>query len=288
MAEMSPLRRRMIEDMTVRNLSPTTQRSYIHAVSKFSRHFGRSPDRLGLEEVRAFQVHLVSMRISWGALNQTVCALRFFYGVTLGKDEIPERIPYARKPKKLPVILSAEEVVRFLQAISCLRNRVAMTTAYASGLRISEAARLKIADIDSSRLVIRVESGKGGKDRYVMLSPRLLDVLRSYYRLAWPKPKHWLFPGRDATKPIDVTILHAACRCAVEVAGLDKRVTPHLLRHCFATHLLEAGTDIRIIQALLGHVNLSTTTLYTQVSTRIIGQTRSPLDGLDIDIIPPA
>lgn len=288
MAEMSPLRRRMIEDMTVRNLSPTTQRSYIHAVSKFSRHFGRSPDRLGLEEVRAFQVHLVSMRISWGALNQTVCALRFFYGVTLGKDEIPERIPYARKPKKLPVILSADEVVRFLQAISCLRNRVAMTTAYASGLRISEAARLKIADIDSSRMVIRVESGKGGKDRYVMLSPRLLDVLRSYYRLAWPKPKHWLFPGRDATKPIDVTILHAACRCAVEVAGLDKRVTPHLLRHCFATHLLEAGTDIRIIQALLGHVNLSTTTLYTQVSTRIIGQTRSPLDGLDIDIIPPA
>lgn len=288
MAEMSPLRRRMIEDMTVRNLSPATQRSYIHAVSKFSRHFGRSPDRLGLEDVHAFQVHLVSTQISWAALNQTVCALRFFYGVTLGQDEIPERIPYARKPKKLPVILSADEVVRFLQAISCLRNRVAMTTAYASGLRISEAARLKTADIDSSRMVIRVENGKGGKDRYVMLSPRLLDVLRSYYRLTWPKPKHWLFPGRDATKPIDVTILHAACRCAVEVAGLDKRVTPHLLRHCFATHLLEAGTDIRIIQALLGHADLSTTMLYTQVSTRIIGQTRSPLDGLDIDIIPPA
>lgn len=165
---------------------------------------------------------------------------------------------------------------------------MALTTAYAAGLRISEAARLKTADIDSSRMVIRVESGKGGKDRYVMLSPRLLDVLRSYYRLAWPKPKPWLFPGRDTTKPIDVTTLHAACRCAVEVAGLDKRVTPHLLRHCFATHLLEAGTDIRIIQALLGHADLSTTMLYTQVSTRIIGQTTSPLDGLDIDIIPPA
>jgi site-specific recombinase XerD len=288
MAEMSPLRRRMIEDMTIRNLSPATQQSYLHAVSKFSRHFDRSPDRLGLEEVHAFQVHLVSLRISWGALNQTVCALRFFYGVTLGRDNIPERIPYARKPKKLPVILSADEVVRFLQAISCLRNRVAMTTAYASGLRISEAARLKIADIDSSRMVIRVESGKGGKDRYVMLSPRLLDILRSYYRLAWPKPKHWLFPGRDAMKPINVTVLHAACRCAVEVAGLDKRVTPHLLRHCFATHLLEAGSDIRVIQALLGHANLSTTMLYTQVSTRVIGQTTSPFDGLDIDIIPPA
>ncbi len=288
MAEMSPLRRRMIEDMTVRNLSPATQRSYIHAVGKFSRHFGRSPDRLGLEEVHAIQVHLVSMRVSWGALNQTVCALRFFYGVTLGQDDLPERIPYARTPQKLPVILSANEVVRFLRAIACLRNRVALTTAYASGLRISETARLKTADIDSARMVIRVESGKGGKDRYVMLSPRLLDVLRGYYRLAWPKPKHWLFPGRDATKPIDVTILHAACRCAVEVAGLDKRVTPHLLRHCFATHLLEAGTDIRIIQALLGHADLSTTMLYTQVSTRIIGQTRSPLDGLDIDIIPPA
>jgi len=288
MATTSPLRQRMIDDMHVRNLSPATQRSYIHAVAKFSRYFGRSPALLGVEDVRQYQVHLVSQQISWAALNQTVSALRFFYGVTLGREDMPERIVYARKPKKLPVVLSADEVVRFLQAIACLRNRVALTTAYATGLRISEAARLKIADIDSSRMVVRVEAGKGGKDRYVMLSPRLLDILRSYWRLIWPRPRHWLFPGRDATKPISVTVLHAACRCAVEVAGLDKSVTPHVLRHCFATHLLEAGADIRVIQALLGHAHLSTTMRYTQVSTHTIGKTRSPLDGLDIEVIPPA
>src|SRR5580693_4538737 len=171
MAEMSPLRRRMIEDMTVRNLSPATQRSYVHAVAKFSRHFGCSPDRLDLEKVRAFQVHLVANGISWPALNQTVCALRFFYGVTLGHREIPERIPYAREPGKLPVVLSADEVVRFLEAVPSLKTRAALTTAYAAGLRASETVGLKVGDIDSSRMVIRVEHGKGGKDRYVMLSP---------------------------------------------------------------------------------------------------------------------
>ena len=251
MAEMSPLRRRMIEDMTVRNLSPATQRSYVHAVAKFSRYFGRSPDRLGLEDVRAFQVHLVSTGISWPALNQTVCALRFFYGVTLGHGEIPERIPYAREPRKLPVVLSADEVVRFLEAVPSLKTRAALTTAYAAGLRASEAVGLKVGDIDSGRMVIRVEHGKGGKDRYVMLSAQLLGILRTYWRLA--RPQHWLFPGRDETKPIDVQVLHAACRSACAAAGLAKRVTVHTLRHSFATHLLESGTDIRIIQVLLGH-----------------------------------
>src|SRR5438270_3575940 len=204
MADLSPLRRRMIEDMTVRNLSPTTQRSYISAVSKFSRYFGRSPDRLELDDVRAFQVHLVSTGISWPALNQTVCALRFFYGVTLGHGEIPERIPYAREPRKLPVVLSAEEVVAFLEAVPSLKARTALTTAYAAGLRASEAVGLKVGDIDSGRMVIRVEHGKGGKDRYVMLSPQLLRILRTYWRLA--RPAKWLFPGRDATKPIDVQV----------------------------------------------------------------------------------
>jgi integrase/recombinase XerD len=208
MAEMSPLRRRMIEDMTIRNLSPATQRSYIHAVSKFSRYFGRSPDRLGLEDVRAFQVHLVSMGVSWPALNQTVCALRFFYGVTLGQGEIPERIAYAREPRKLPVVLNADEVVRFLEAVPSLKTRVALTTAYAAGLRASEAVSLKVADIDSVRMVIRVEHGKGGKDRTVMLSAQLLNILRAYWRLA--RPQRWLFPGRDEMKPIDVQVLHAA------------------------------------------------------------------------------
>ena len=163
MAEMSPLRRRMIEDMTIRNLSPATQQSYVHAVSKFSRYFGHSPDRLGSEDVRAYQVHLISKGVSWASLNQVVCALRFFYGVTLGCDAIPERIAYAREPRKLPAVLSADEVVRFLEAVSSLKARIALTTAYAAGLRVSEVVGLKAADIDSDRMVIRIECGKGGR-----------------------------------------------------------------------------------------------------------------------------
>lgn len=281
MAELSPLRRRMTEDMTVRNLSPATQRSYLHAVSKFSRYFGRSPDRLDLEDVRAFQVHLVSTGISWPSLNQTVCALRFFYGVTLGYAEIPERIPHAREPRKLPVVLSPDEVVRFLEAVASLKARAALTTVYAAGLRASEVVGLKVENIDSARNVIRVEHGKGGKDRYVMLSAELLGILRVYWRLA--RPGHWLFPGRDASKPIDVQVLHAACRSARAAAGLDKRVTVHTLRHSFATHLLESGADIRIIQVLLGHANLSSTARYTQVSSGLIRRTKSPLDRLILD-----
>ena len=282
----SPLRRRMIEDMTVRNLSPATQRSYLHAVAKFSRYFSRSPDRLDIEDVRAFQVFLVSQKISWPALNQTVCALRFFYGVTLNRPEIPERIAYAREPRKLPVILSADEVVRFLEAVPSLKTRTALTTAYAAGLRASEAVSLKVADIDSSRMLIQVRHGKGAKDRTVMLSLQLLAILRTYWRLA--RPREWLFPGRDESKPIDVQVLHAACRSATKAAGLAKRVTVHTLRHSFATHLLESGVDIRIIQVLLGHNSLSTTARYTQVATTTIAKTRSPIDRLALEVVPPA
>jgi site-specific recombinase XerD len=285
MTEINPLRRRMIEDMTVRNLSPATQRSYISAVAKFSRFFGRSPDRLDLEDVRAFQVHLVAKGISWPGLNQVVCALRFFYGVTLRRDEIPERIVYARQPRKLPEVLSAGEVVRFLEAVPSLRTRVALTTAYAAGLRASEAVSLKVANIDSGRMVIRVQQGKGGKDRYVMLSAQLLGILRTYWRLA--RPKNWLFPGRDPGNPIEVNVLHAGCRSACAASGLTKRVTVHTLRHSFATHLLESGTDIRIIQVLLGHSNLSSTARYTHVSSGLIQQTDSPLDRLTIEVVPP-
>lgn len=286
MADVSPLRRRMIEDMTVRNLSPATQRSYVHAVTKFSRFFGRSPDRLDLEDVRTFQVHLVAGGMSWPALNQTVCALRFFYGVTLGQANLPERIPHAREPRRLPVVLGADEVVRFLEAVAGLKHRAALTTAYAAGLRVSEVVSLKVANIDSSRMVIRVEQGKGAKDRYVMLSPQLLGILRSYWQLT--RPAHWLFPGRDADHPLHPTALHGACRSAQAAAGLDKRVTVHTLRHSFATHLLESGTDIRIIQALLGHNNLQTTARYTQVATSTIGRTPSPLDRLRLEVTPPA
>lgn len=285
MAEMSPLRRRMIEDMTVRNLSPATQQSYLNAVSKFSRHFGRSPDRLGLEDVRAFQVHLVATGISWPALNQIVCALRFFYGVTLGHAVIPERIAYAREPRKLPVVLSADEVVRFLEAISRLKSRTALTTVYAAGLRVSEVVLLKVTDIDSGRMVIRVEQGKGGKDRFVMLSPQLLRILRGYWRLT--RPQRWLFPGRDEERPLVANVLHAACRSACAAAGLSKTVTVHTLRHTFATHLLESGADVRVIQVLLGHANLASTARYTQVATKTISNTPSPLDRLRLEVVPP-
>jgi integrase/recombinase XerD len=236
--------------------------------------------------VRAYQVYLVSNGISWPALNQTVCALRFFYGVTLGHAEIPERIPYAREPRKLPVVLSADEVVRFLEAVPSLKTRTALTTAYAAGLRASEVIGLRIADIDSGRMVIRIEHGKGGKDRTVMLSTQLLRILRTYWRLA--RPEHWLFPGRDPSGPVDVQVLYSACRSARAAAGLDKRVTVHTLRHSFATHLLENGTDIRIIQVLLGHSNLSSTARYTRVSTGLIGKTESPLDRLSLQVVPPA
>ena len=285
MAEMSPLRRRMIEDMTIRNLSPATQRSYLHAVSRFSQYFGRSPDRLGLEDVRAYQVHLASKGVAWGSLNQVVCALRFFYGVTLGRETIPERIVYARAPRKLPTVLGGDEIVRFLESVSSLKARVALTTAYAAGLRVSEVAALKVSDIDSSRMVMRIAHGKGGKERYAMLSAPLLGILRSYWRLA--RPPLYLFSGRAPDKPIEPTVLHAACRSATAAAGLDKRVSVHVLRHSFATHLLESGVDIRIIQVLLGHENLSTTARYTRVSTQVIGNTMSPLDRLSLNVTPP-
>ena len=283
MTEISPLRRRMVEDMTVRNLSPA--RSYLYAVAKFSRFFGKSPERLDLEDVRTYQVHLASQGIAWATLNQTVAALRFFYGVTLDRPEIPERIAYAREPRRLPVVLSADEVVRFLEAVPSLKSRTALTTAYAAGLRVSEVVALKVADIDSGRMLIRVEQGKGGKDRYVMLSAQLLAILRTYWRLA--KPRHWLFPGRDEERPIDQTVLHAACRSACEAAGLTKHVTVHTLRHSFATHLLESGADIRIIQVLLGHTNISTTARYAQVATSTIQGTASPLDRLRLEVVPP-
>jgi integrase/recombinase XerD len=286
MADISPLRRRMIDDMMIRNLSPATQQSYIYAVAKFSRFFHRSPDQLTLEDVRTFQLHLIAQQRSWSHINQTVCALRFFFGVTLGRTEALERIVAAREPQQLPVVLSAEEIVRFLEAVPGLRNRAALTTAYGAGLRVGEVARLQAAAIDSNRMLIRIAHGKGGKDRYVMLSPQLLQILRAYWRLA--RPGLWLFPGRDAGEPVSVATLQEACRVAASRAELSKPVTVHTLRHSFATHLLEAGTDIRIIQVLLGHARLSTTARYTQVATTLIADTISPLDRLSLAVTPPS
>lgn len=195
MATMSPLRRRMMEDMTIRNFSLATQQSYIYAIAKFSRHFGCPPDRLSLEQVRSYQLHLINQKRSWSHINQVACALRFFYGITLGQTEAFERIVGGQKPDKLPLVLSAEEVARFLHAVSGLRNRVVLTTTYAAGLRVGEVVSLKVTSTDSKRMLIHIESGKGGRDRYAMLSPRLLEILRAYWKRV--QPGLWLFPGQD-------------------------------------------------------------------------------------------
>jgi integrase/recombinase XerD len=285
MTEISPLRRRMIEDMTVRNLSPATQQSYVYAVAKFGRYFNRSPDRLGLEDVRVYQLYLIGQKRSWSHINQNVCALRFFFGVTMGRTDAFERIVAAREPQRLPVVLSGEEIVQFLEAVPGLRNRVALTTAYGAGMRVGEVVRLQTTSIDSSRMLIRIEHGKGGKDRYVGLSAQLLQILRTYWRLA--RPGRWLFPGRDPTEPVSVATLQEACRQAARQAELSKPVTVHTLRHSFATHLLESGTDVRIIQVLLGHARLSTTARYTQVATNLISRVSNPRDHLNLTVTPP-
>jgi integrase/recombinase XerD len=276
---MTPLRQRMREDMQMRNLSPHTQEAYIRAVAKFALHFRKSPDRLDRGHVREYLLHLVRGGASWSLYNQVRCALHFFYRVTLGKDWPKEEIVCARAPKRLPVILSRDEVRQLFAARHRIKTRALLMTLYAAGLRVSELVNLKNTDIDSKRMVIRVEQGKGQKDRYVMLSAVLLGILRAYWKEH--KPTSWLFPGTDANQPLDRRTVQIICRAAARRAGLRKHVSPHTLRHTFATHLLEAGTDIRTIQALLGHRSLRTTALYTYVSPEKVVATRSPLDTLE-------
>jgi integrase/recombinase XerD len=273
---MTPLRQRMLEDLKVRNFSPTTQRAYIYAVARFAQHFGKSPELLGPEEIRAYQLHLLSKQLAWSTFKVSVCALRFLYGVTLGKDWAVRHIPYPRQPRKLPVILSLAELQQFFEAIPNLKHRAALMTAYAAGLRVSEVVALKIADIDSQRMVIRIEQGKGRKDRYVMLSPRLLMLLRTYWKTV--RPKQWLFTGYKPNQHLSVRALQVVCHNAWQNSGLTKPVTMHSLRHCFATHLLEKGTDLRTIQLLMGHRSLATTGRYLGVATSSICSTTSPLD----------
>jgi integrase/recombinase XerD len=276
---MTPLRQRMIEDMGLRNLSPRTIEVYVRRVAAFARHFGKSPELLGPPEIRTYLVHLVRERhVSWSYYNQTVAALRFLYNVSLGRDELLKRIACPKLPKKLPVVLSPDEVVRFFQAVPGLKHRALLMTAYAAGLRISEVVALTVEDIDSRRMVLRVRQGKGRKDRYVMLSPRLLEVLRAYWKAA--RPAHWLFPGQVEGRPLTAGSAHRVCVQASHAAGLGKHVTVHTLRHSFATHLLEAGTDIRTIQLLLGHRELRTTAIYTHVAPATLETTPSPLDRL--------
>jgi integrase/recombinase XerD len=276
---MTPLRRRMIDDMGLRNLAPKTIEVYTQRVAAFAKHFKRSPDALGPDQVRAYLLHLVQERhVSWSYYNQTVAALRFLYEVTLQRQGVMVRIRCPKIPKKLPVVLSQDEVTRVLAAVGSIKHRALLMTAYAAGLRVSEVASLRLDDIDSKRMVIRVRQGKGRKDRYVMLSPRLLDILRLYWKAE--RPSQWLFPGDIPGRPLADASIRRVCTRAAKAAGLDKHVTAHTLRHSFATHLLEAGTDIRTIQILLGHRNLRTTALYTHVSPLAAEATHSPLDHL--------
>ena len=276
---MTPLRQRMCEDMQLRQFSPLTQRAYLSVVTRFARHFGRSPAQLGPAQVRQYQLHLLSRHASHSVLVTTLAALRFVYTVTLGRPWALERVPYPRTQRTLPVVLSQAEVVRFLRASPGLKSRALLTTLYATGLRVSEVVALKVSDIDSQRMVIRVRQGKGRTDRYVILSPRLLTVLRTYWKAL--RPTDWLFPGRAPGTPLSTRQVDRICQEMRQHAGLTKVVSAHTLRHSFATHLLESGTDLRSIQLLLGHRSLSTTARYLHVSPQIGSTIQSPLDLLD-------
>ena len=276
---MTPLRQRMLDDMRVRNFSPKTIQAYIDHIAKFAAYFGKSPELLGPEEIRRYQLHLVHERhVSWSTFNQAVCALRFLYHITLQKDWPISHIPFPKRERKLPVVLSPDEVLQFLNSITSLKYRAILMIAYAAGLRLSEVTHLRVTDIDSERMVIRVEQGKGRKDRYVMLSPVLLQILRRYWQAA--RPATWLFPSWKPDRPISHCAVQRACQRAARDAGLSKQVTVRMLRHCFATHLLETGTNIRTIQALLGHSSVSTTQRYTHISAGTVRATQSPLDHL--------
>jgi site-specific recombinase XerD len=273
---MTPLRRRMIEDMRLRNLAPRTIDTYVDCVAAFARYFGTAPEHLGPEHIRAYLLHLVEKKASWSRFNQARSALRFLYHNTLKRPWVDDGVACVKTPRKLPVVLSLEEVAQFFAAVSKLRHRAILMTAYAAGLRLSKVVGLRVADIDSRRMVIRVRQGKGRKDREVMLSPRLLAVLRRYWLAE--RPSGYLFPGRHPDRPISPSSVQKICGAALRASGLKKRISPHSLRHSFATHLLEAGTDLRTIQVVLGHSQLSTTARYTHVSTARLQATPSPLD----------
>jgi site-specific recombinase XerD len=275
---MTSLRQRFIEDMQVRNFSPVTQASYAREVSGFARYFNKSPELLGPEQIRAYQVYLTNERkLGVVSISVATSALRFLYRVTLKKNWcMADMIPAPKVPKKLPIILSPEEVLRFLDCVAMRKHRAVLTTCYAAGLRISEAVALTLPAIDSQRMVLRVEQGKGLKDRYVMLSPKLLEILRAWWRIE--RPGHWLFPGGTPDQHITTTSVAAMCRKARRISEIPKPITPHSMRHAFACHLLEWGTDIRQIQLLLGHRSLETTAKYLHIATSKVCSTSSPLD----------
>jgi integrase/recombinase XerD len=273
-----PLRQRMIEDMTIRQLGEKTQHDYVRVVRDFAAFLGRSPDLAEPEDLRRYQLHLASHGASPAKMNAAVSALRFFFKVTLDRPSFGDRLATVRSPERLPVVLSPEEVALLLHCAPSLKYKAAVSVAYGCGLRASEIVHLKVGDVDSGRMLIRVEQGKGRKDRYVMLAPDLLELLRAWWRAA--RPKGWLFPGRDPAQPMTTRQLSRVCHAAAMAAALDKRVSLHTLRHSFATHLLERRTDIRVIQVLLGHKKLDTTALYTRVALKTLGEVKSPLSHL--------
>jgi site-specific recombinase XerD len=274
----SPLRRRMIEDMSIRKFAAKTQHDYVQRVKDFATLLGRSPGTAEAEDVRRFRLHLTANGAGTPKINATVAALRFFFKVTLDRPDLTKHLSFIHEPRKAPVVLSPQEVARFLEAAPGIKYKAALSVAYGAGLRVSEVVSLKVSDIDSKRMMLRVEQGKGHKDRYAMLSPVLLELLRDWYRIA--RPQGWLFPGQNPVNPMTTRQLTRACHAAAHMAELTKRVTPHTLRHSFATHLLEHNIDVRVIQVLLGHAKLETTALYTRVATNTIREVMSPLDRL--------
>ncbi len=282
----SLLRHRMLEDMRLRKLSPTTQKNYIRAVVNFTRFLGRSPDTAEAEDLRRYQLHMVEKGITSTTVNATITGLKFFFEVTLERADAMKRMHHVYQPRKLPEVLSLEEVTRLLQATDSLKNKAALGVAYGAGLRASEVVHLKASDIDSDRMIIRVEQGKGKRDRHAMLSPTLLELLRAWWREGQAKhmllPGGWLFPGQNPVNPISTRQLNRAFHMAREAAEIDKRVSLHSLRHAFATHLLERHEDIRVIQVLLGHKKIENTALYSHVAANLLREVKVPLEYLDI------
>ena len=278
----SPLRQRMIDDMRMRKLSPKTQSGYLRVVSLFGGWLGRSPDTASVEDLRRYQLHLVDRGISPISLNAAITGLKFFFETTLDRAELMNKMQTVHVPRKIPVVLSRDEVARLIGAAGNLKNQTALSVAYGAGLRVSEVAALKVNDIDSQRMTLRIEQGKGSKDRYAMLSPVLLECLRTWWRTARAEGRMlnggWLFPGLNPIDQISTRQLNRIIHAAADAAKIDKRVSMHTLRHSFATHLLEQKVDIRVIQVLLGHKKLETTALYAQVATDILREVVSPLD----------
>jgi len=285
----SPLRQRMIDDMTARRFKEKVQKDYVRHVRNFVAFLGRSPDTATSEDLRRFQLHMAQQQIGAPTINSAIAALRFFFIVTLDRPDLVRPLRIVNEPRKAPVVLSREEVARLLEAAPGIKYKAALSVAYGAGLRISEVANLKVSDIDSQRMTLRVEQGKGQRDRTVMLSPRLLQLLREWWHAA--RPQVWLFPGQNPINPVTARQLNRAVTAAKNLAGISKRVSPHTLRHSFATHLLEQGADIRVIQVLLGHAKLETTALYTRVAVSTIRDVESPLERLSLNLTkrpPPA